>query len=70
MHLVFLICYPPTQQTTYLNFVATVAKLMRDDAHLKAMLKAKNDKEVLDVLHELSSPLSVPEELLCPQGKG
>lgn len=61
VHLVFLICYPPTQQTTYLNFVATVAKLLRDDEHLKAMLKAKTDKEVFDVLHELSSPLSAPE---------
>jgi nitrogen PTS system EIIA component len=62
VHLVFLICYPPTQQTTYLNFVATVAKLLRDDAHLKTMLKAETGKEVFDVLHELSSPLGKPEE--------
>lgn len=62
VHLVFLICYPPTQQTTYLNFVATVAKLLRDDSHLKAMLKAESNKDVFDVLHELSSPLSAPEE--------
>jgi len=26
VQLIFLICYPPTEQTTYLNFVATVAR--------------------------------------------
>ncbi len=62
VHLVFLICYPPAQQTTYLNFVATVAKLLRDDTHLKAMLKAKAAQEVFDVLRDLSSPLGKPEE--------
>ncbi len=62
VHLVFLICYPPAQQTTYLNFVATVAKLLRDDEHLKAMLKAENEQEVFEVLHDLSSPLGKPEE--------
>lgn len=62
VHLVFLICYPPTQQTTYLNFVATVAKLLRDDAHLKEMLKAKTAKDVHAVLKALSSPLEAPEE--------
>ncbi|MCK5860940.1 MAG: PTS sugar transporter subunit IIA [Candidatus Hydrogenedentes bacterium] len=62
VHLVFLICYPPIQQTTYLNFVATVAKLLRDDDHLQAMLKAETNQEVFDVLHELSSPMGAPEE--------
>lgn len=62
VHLVFLICYPPTQQTTYLNFVATIAKLLRDDEHLKAMLHAKDAKEFLAVLKDLSSPLEAPEK--------
>ncbi len=62
VHLVFLICYPPTQQTTYLNFVATVAKLLRDDLHVKEMLKADKPKELHEVLKKLSSPLETPEE--------
>ena len=69
VHLVFLICYPPKQQTTYLNFVATVAKLLHDDAHLKAILKAKTNKDVFDVLHELSTPLGKPEELYASRVK-
>ncbi len=62
VHLAFLICYPPTQQTTYLNFVATVAKLLRDADHLKSMLSADSAQDVLAVLKELSSPLEAPEE--------
>lgn len=69
VHLVFLICYPPTQQTTYLNFVATVAKLLRDGAHLNDMLKAKTAKDVHKVLKELSSPLETPEEYYAAKVK-
>lgn len=62
VHLVFLICYPPTQQTTYLNFVATVAKLLRDADHLKAILKADKPEEIHAMLEKLSAPLEAPEE--------
>jgi PTS system nitrogen regulatory IIA component len=62
VHLVFLICYPPTQQTTYLNFVATVAKLLRDGEHVKAILKADKPEEIHAILEKLSAPLEAPEE--------
>ena len=70
VHLVFLICYPPTQQTTYLNFVATVAKLLHDGGHLASLLNAPNAKELLSVLRDLCLPLDTPEVYLAqPKGK-
>ncbi len=69
VHLVFLICYPPTQQTTYLNFVATVAKLLHDDGHLKALLNAPDAKGLLEVLRDLCLPLDMPEVYFA-QSKG
>ncbi len=62
VHLIFLIFYPPTQQTTYLNFVATVAKLLRNDEHLETMLKAKDANEMFAALETLSQPFETPEE--------
>jgi len=62
VHLVFLICYPPTQQTTYLNFVATAAKLLRDAEHLKAILKAETADDIFAVLGKISAPMETPEE--------
>ena len=63
VHLIFLICYPPTQQTTYLNFVATVAKLLRDETHLKAMLNADDVDGMFEVIEDLSERLKEPEEV-------
>ena len=54
VQLIFLICYPPVQQTTYLNFVATVAKLLTDKKHLNAVLKAKNEEDMLTILEDAS----------------
>jgi nitrogen PTS system EIIA component len=54
VHLVFLICYPPTDQTTYLNFIATVAKLLGDPERREGMLKAESAEEMLKVLEEAS----------------
>jgi mannitol/fructose-specific phosphotransferase system IIA component (Ntr-type) len=54
VNLIFLICYPPAEQTTYLNFVATVATLMKDKDQFKALLKAKNEEAIYEVLEELS----------------
>lgn len=62
VHLIFLICYPPTQQTTYLNFVATLAKLLRVPENFKALMKAGDEKEFLEVLTDLSHKLAAPEE--------
>jgi mannitol/fructose-specific phosphotransferase system IIA component (Ntr-type) len=55
VHLIFLICYPPTQQTTYLNFVATVAKLLSDPGRLDAMLEAED----IDAMHTILEDSSV-----------
>lgn len=62
VHLIFLICYPPTQQTTYLNFIATVAKLLRDPEHLKQMMGADSADAMFEVLDKLSEPYNEPEE--------
>lgn len=62
VHLIFLICYPPTQQTTYLNFIATLAKVFRDSDHFEAVLEAKDETEILKLIAELSKPLEKPEQ--------
>jgi mannitol/fructose-specific phosphotransferase system IIA component (Ntr-type) len=62
VHLIFLICYPPEQQTAYLNFIATVAKLLRDEKHLQIMLDAEDAEHMYAVLEELSGTMKVPEE--------
>jgi nitrogen PTS system EIIA component len=54
VHLIFLICYPPSQQTTYLNFVATVSKLLSDQEHLDALVNAEDDEAMYQILEELS----------------
>ena len=62
VHLIFLICYPPTQQTTYLNFIATIAKLLRDDEHMQTLLQADNDAQMFETLEKLSETLVKEEE--------
>jgi len=62
VHLIFLICYPPTQQTTYLNFVATLAKLLRNRSHLRHLLQAEDVDQIYTLLEELSVALENPEE--------
>ena len=62
VHLIFLICYPPSHQTTYLNFIATVAKLLREQDSLQAILEAKSAADIFDVLKELSATLVQSEE--------
>lgn len=55
VYLIFLICYPPEQQTTYLNFVATLAKLLGATTHLDAMLAAPTAEDMYNVLEEAST---------------
>ena len=55
VQIIFLICYPPAEQTSYLNFVATVAKLLSDKSQLKAMLDAKTADDMFDQLEAASS---------------
>ena len=69
VHLVFLICYPPTQQTTYLNFIATVAKLLREPEHMTALLESDTDAQMFGVLENLSASLVKQEETYESQVK-
>ena len=62
VHLIFLICYPPAEQTTYLNFVATVSRLLRDKEHLDAMLASESAGEMFDHLAELSESFDRSQE--------
>ncbi len=62
VHLIFLICYPPTQQTTYLNFIATVVRLLRDPKHFEILLKADSAEEMFDVLEKISESFVEPEK--------
>jgi mannitol/fructose-specific phosphotransferase system IIA component (Ntr-type) len=62
VHLIFLICYPPSHQTTYLNFIATVAKLLREQDSLQAILKARTAADIFEVLEQLSATLEESEE--------
>lgn len=66
VHLIFLICYPPTQQTTYLNFLATTAKIFRDPEAMVALLKAADEDELFAVLERFAEPLSEPETFAKP----
>lgn len=62
VHLVFLICYPPTQQTTYLNFLATLAKVFREPGNMEKMLLAEDEDDILAILEKISEPLAEPEK--------
>ncbi len=69
VHIIFLICYPPTQQTTYLNFIATVAKLLREEEHMTSLLEADTDSQMFEVLAKLSESLVKDEETYESQVK-
>lgn len=63
VHLIFLICYPPVEQTTYLNFIATVAKLLGDPEGLKAMMAAETGDDMYDVLEKRSESFSEGDDI-------
>lgn len=54
VHLIFLICYPPAQQTTYLNFVATVTRVLHNPEHYRAMLAAEAANEMYALIEKVS----------------
>lgn len=58
VNLVFLILYPPAQQTTYLNFVATVVKMFRDPEMKAAVMAAQTADEMYDILEHASERLA------------
>lgn len=69
VHLIFLICYPPTQQTTYLNFVATLAKMLRDESNRKAILAAQDGDEMFRIIENMSESLVEPEDAFAKELK-
>lgn len=62
VYLVFLICYPPAQQTTYLNFVATIARLLADKEHLDAILASDTPEGMHEVLSSVSETFNKSQE--------
>ena len=60
--LIFLICYPPSQQTTYLNFVATIASLLGDKEHFDALMEADGEDAIFSVLEEVSETFNTHQE--------
>jgi mannitol/fructose-specific phosphotransferase system IIA component (Ntr-type) len=62
VYLIFLICYPPSQQTTYINFIATLAKLLRDEGLMRAVLAAETGAETFEVLEGTSETFEKPED--------
>jgi nitrogen PTS system EIIA component len=58
VHFIFLICYAPTEQTTYLNFVATVARLLRDPKNYKTLLAAPDAESMCKFLEDSSRAFS------------
>ncbi len=61
VHLIFLICYPPSEQTAYLNFIATVAKLLSNQNHLNNMLQAEDAESMFSILERISTAFSQVE---------
>lgn len=60
--LVFLICYPPAQQTAYLNFVATLSKLLGDKEHFDKILAADSAEDMHKVLETVSESFNKSQE--------
>lgn len=54
--LIFMIFYPPTQQTTYLNFVATVLRVLSDASTRAAMMSATDADQMFDILEKAGQP--------------
>ena len=57
VNMVFLMFYPPTQQTTYINFVATLLRLLRDPKTMAAMLAAETADDMHNLLEMASQSL-------------
>jgi mannitol/fructose-specific phosphotransferase system IIA component (Ntr-type) len=62
VHLILLICYPPAQQTTYLNFVATAAKLLSENKNLDSILKAKDEESIFNILEKIDQEFHTEHE--------
>jgi len=69
VQLIFLIAYPPTQQTTYLNFVATLAKVLRTPENFKAIVNASTAEAIHHAIAEASGKMVAPEEYYAKKMK-
>lgn len=50
VYLILLICYPPSQQTTYLNFVATAVKLFTEKGNLDRVLACDSAEAMFEAI--------------------
>jgi len=66
VHLIFLICYPPTEQTTYLNFVATVARMLGNPRQLERIMEAETADDMFDILEQASESFREAQEEVTP----
>jgi len=62
VHLVFMIFYPPTQQTSYLNFVASIARLLGDPNNMASIMAAEDGDQIFDLLERVGQPLAESPE--------
>lgn len=60
VYLIFLVCYPPRHQTTYLNFIAALVRLFQNDETLELILKARTATEISAVLSDVSEAVIEP----------
>lgn len=54
VHLLFLICYAPEHQTTYLNFVATVARVFGNPENYGAIMEAESEDDMMSIIENAS----------------
>lgn len=54
VRIAFLACYPPQQQTAYLNFVATLARALVSPQVQEALCEAREADEVVELLARAS----------------
>lgn len=62
VRLVLLICYPPAQQTTYLNFVATAAKIFTEPGNLDRLMDTENADELFAMIEQLEQEFDTTHE--------
>lgn len=69
VELVFLICYPPTEQTAYLNFVATVTRILSHTELRQRIMQAATAEEFYDLLEDASRNFTEKPEQNASQVK-
>ncbi|HOV33646.1 MAG TPA: PTS sugar transporter subunit IIA [Candidatus Hydrogenedens sp.] len=53
VYFVILVCYPPTQNSAYLNLLASISKVFQEKENLQAIIKQTTSKAIYDKLIEL-----------------